>query len=82
MWALITLITVASGLGFYVLRCRGRFWYEVVELLVALAIIFLTFYPQGPILLATEDQPSWWGTILSRGRWRLSRHLRHGARAG
>jgi hypothetical protein len=58
--------TVAVGLLFYVLRCRQQLAYGVVELVVALAVIILTFYPQTHYL---EDLqvPPWWGWILSRG---------------
>jgi hypothetical protein len=53
------IVTVAFGLLFYILRCRQRLLYGLVEFVVALAVIILTF------LLSEES--SWWGWLLSKG---------------
>lgn len=66
-------VTIVFGLGFYWLRCRCQFVYGLIELGVALIIIFLTFVPQATYL-AIEPQPgplwwwpfSWWGWFLSK----------------
>ena len=59
------LVTIMFGVFFYALRCRQRLWYGLIELAVAFIIIFLTFHPPGPIVLAV-DEPTWWGTLLTR----------------
>jgi hypothetical protein len=56
-------ITIVVGLLFYVLRCRGRLYYGLAELAVALTIMFLTFHPPAVFLIAEES--SWWGSFLS-----------------
>jgi hypothetical protein len=57
--------TVCLGLFFYWLRFRCRLVYGLVELVVALAVIFLTFYPQSPNYLSDTQVPPWWGSFLS-----------------
>ena len=57
---------VMIGLFFYVVRCRWQLAYGLVELGVALAVIFLTFYPQGYTVLTTEAVPPLWGRLLSK----------------
>jgi len=58
-------VTVCLGLFFYWLRCRWQLVYGLVELVVALAVIILTFYPQTNYLLQ-EAGPPWWGWFLSK----------------
>lgn len=59
-------VTVVFGLSFYVLRCRCQLFYGLVELVVALAVIVLTFYPQTNFLALVEGPPLW-GWLLSKG---------------
>jgi hypothetical protein len=59
-------VTVCLGLFFYWLRFRWQLVYGLVELVVALAVIFLTFCPQNPIYLAVNAGPSLWGWLLSK----------------
>lgn len=51
MAAIGIFVTIAAGLFFYWLRCQFRFWYGLVELAVALGVIYMTFYPQTDNLL-------------------------------
>lgn len=65
MWPVgqVLLLAIIPGLFF----CFVRSWplvYGIVELVVALAIIFVTFFPHTPYLL--YDEPPWWGVQLSR----------------
>jgi hypothetical protein len=41
-------VAIIIGLVLYTIRCRRLFWYGLLELVVALVVIFLTFYPQLP----------------------------------
>jgi hypothetical protein len=59
-------VTFCLGLFFYWLRCRWRLVYGLVELVVALAVIFLTFCPQTPNYLSDSQVPPWWGWLLSK----------------
>jgi hypothetical protein len=59
------LVTVVIGLLFYVVRCRCKLAYGLVELVVALAVIIVTFYPQTNYLLL-EAKPPLWGWLLSK----------------
>jgi hypothetical protein len=47
------------GLFFYWLRCRWQLVYGLVELVVALAVIILTFYPQTYYFLHDLSGPHW-----------------------
>src|ERR1700680_1350556 len=58
-------VTVCLGLFFYWLRCRWQLVYGLVELVVALAVIILTFYPQTHYLLQGAGPP-WLGWFLSK----------------
>src|SRR3974377_761570 len=58
-------ITIGVGLFFYVLRCRRILYYGVIELIVAVVIIFLTFHP--PFVTLIADEYSWSGLLLSKG---------------
>jgi hypothetical protein len=51
--------TICLGLFFYWLRCRWQLVYGLVELVVALAVIILTFYPQTNYL-QDNSSPPWW----------------------
>jgi hypothetical protein len=55
--------TIAFGVFLYWLRSSWQFLYGCVEIVVALAIIFLTFYPQTNYLQLEEF--SWSGHLLS-----------------
>ncbi len=59
-------VAISAGLSFYTLRCRNPLIYGLVELVVALAVIFLTFYPQTTYLVL-EGKPSLLGWLLSKG---------------
>jgi hypothetical protein len=59
-------VTVCLGLFFYWLRCRRQLVYGLVELVVALAVIFLAFCPQTPNYLSDNAVPPWWGWLLSK----------------
>jgi drug/metabolite transporter (DMT)-like permease len=65
MAALGFLFTVLAGLVFYRLRCRHQFWYGVLEIVVGIVIIFLTWFPQTTVLIVAE--PSFFGYLLSKG---------------
>jgi hypothetical protein len=39
-------LTIVAGIFFYWLRCRFRFWYGLVEIAVALGVIYVTFVPK------------------------------------
>jgi hypothetical protein len=73
-------VTVCLGLFFYWLRCRWQLVYGLVELVVALAVIILTFYPQNNYL-SSVGGPSLVGLVpvlrCRYERW----DLRDGARA-
>jgi hypothetical protein len=56
-------VTIILGVCFYVMRCRWQLAYGVLELLVSLVIIFLTFYPQTSYLL--REEIFWQGWLLS-----------------
>jgi hypothetical protein len=58
-------VTIVLGVFFYVVRFRWQLAYGVFELLAALAIIFVTFYPQTNYLLLEES--SWQGWLLRKG---------------
>ena len=59
-------VIVCVGLFFYWLRCRWRLFYGLVELVAALAVIILTFYPQTDYFLQDNSGPPWWGWFLSK----------------
>jgi hypothetical protein len=61
----VMLGTISFGLVFYFVRCRCRFGYGVLEIVVSVAVIFLTLYPQTSDLQLEGDEP-WWGWILSK----------------
>jgi|EndMetStandDraft_5_1072996.scaffolds.fasta_scaffold185694_2 hypothetical protein len=51
---------IGTALFFYWIRCQTRLWYGVIEIAVAVLIIFLTFYPQtNYLLIAQSSQWSW-----------------------
>jgi hypothetical protein len=58
------------GSGFGVLafwvRCRHQFWYGLCEIVVALIVVILTFFPQTGSLLLIEG-PSLLGWFVSKG---------------
>ncbi|MGD0027098.1 MAG: hypothetical protein ABSC37_21165 [Xanthobacteraceae bacterium] len=58
-------LTVAFGLLFYGLRCRCQLVYGMFELVVALAVIVVTFYPHAQASPLLVEGPSWWGGPLS-----------------
>jgi hypothetical protein len=58
-------LTLTIGVLFYVLLCRRQLAYGLVELVVALLVIVLTFYPQTNYLLLEEEPPRW-GWLLSK----------------
>jgi hypothetical protein len=51
MAAIGIFLTITAGLFFYWLRCQFRFWYGVIEIAVALGVIYMTFVPQTDYLL-------------------------------
>jgi hypothetical protein len=59
------ILTIALGVYFYVVRCRWQLVYGAIEILAALVIIFVTFYPQTNYLLLAES--SWQGWLLRKG---------------
>jgi hypothetical protein len=58
-------VTVILGVCFYVVRCRWQLVYGVLEIVAAMAIIFVTFYPQTNYLLLQEF--SWQAWLLRKG---------------
>jgi hypothetical protein len=65
MAAIAIPISIVVGLLLYVLRSRCRFLYGLLELVAALAVIVLTFFPQTYALLI--QNPPVWGSVLSTG---------------
>lgn len=63
MIAVKILLTVALGLFLYGLRYRRPLLFGLLEVAVALALIFLTFYPVQSVLLT--DNPPLWGPAFS-----------------
>ena len=51
MAAFWLLLLVIVGVIFYWLRSRHRFYYGIVEVVAAMLVTFLTFYPQTNYLL-------------------------------
>jgi hypothetical protein len=58
-------VTILFGIGFYIVRCRWQLAYGAIEILAALVIIFVTFYPQTNYLLLEES--SWESWLLRKG---------------
>ena len=63
-------LAILAGVVLYWCRCRHRVWYGVGEILVALLLLYIFFFPEGVGVLATG---MWvgslgpvWGGILSR----------------
>jgi hypothetical protein len=48
-------LTVLSGIVFYWLRCRCKIIYGAVEILVALTIMYIAYFPRGGGTLLTAD---------------------------
>jgi len=46
--------TVMAGIGFYWLRCRHQFWYGMIEILVAVSAIVVTWFPPFAYLLVAD----------------------------
>jgi hypothetical protein len=67
MWPVVQVLLLAAiaGLFFYLVRSRWPLVYGIVEFAVALAIIFVTFFPQTNNLLL-EQEPPWWGVQLTK----------------
>jgi hypothetical protein len=57
-------ITIVLGIAFYIMRCRWQLIYGIIEILVSLVVIFLTFYPPTTYLVVAEF--SWQGWFLSK----------------
>jgi hypothetical protein len=58
------LVLIAFGFWLHPLRYRFSFVYGVCELVVAVAVISLAFYP--PVLFLVADNASLWGTRVAR----------------
>jgi hypothetical protein len=52
-------VTIAAGVFFYWLRGNCRWLYGISEILVALLIIFLIWFPHGPTALLISDVTIW-----------------------
>jgi hypothetical protein len=60
-------LAIAAGLATYWFRCWNLFYYGACEIVVAVAVIFLTVYPQsGTALITDQSVPSAWGVLLSK----------------
>jgi hypothetical protein len=58
-------LTIAAGAFFYWLRGRCRWVYGIVEIAVALLIIFLIWFPHGYRLLSVGGE-TFWDIFLSK----------------
>jgi hypothetical protein len=60
-------LAILAGVTLYWIRCRHRFWYGVGEIIVALLLLYIFFFPEGPTALGVG---SWtgpvWGVNLLR----------------
>ena len=56
---------IGAAVFFYWIRCQSRFWYGVIEIGVAVLIIFLTFYPQTNNLQLAQPSPWSWLTTAA-----------------
>jgi O-antigen/teichoic acid export membrane protein len=65
MAAIGIFVTIVAGLFFYWLRRRCRFWYGAYEIVVALAVIYLTFVPAYTVMVLADMSPS--RLLLSKG---------------
>jgi ABC-type transport system involved in cytochrome c biogenesis permease subunit len=61
-WLYIVL-TIAAALFFYWLRCRWLAWYAFSEIMVALLLIYLAFFPHTNYLLINGG--GFWDTVLT-----------------
>ena len=59
-------LAIPFGLLLYCCRCRRRVWYGVGQIIVALALIALTFFPNWPNLLWSGWAGPAWGEQLPR----------------
>ena len=41
-------LAILAGVALYSCRCRHRLWYGVVEILVALLLLYIFFFPDAP----------------------------------
>jgi hypothetical protein len=63
-------LAILAGVILYWFRCRHRFWYGVGEILVALLLLYIFFFPEGPNVLGvggwTGSLGPVWGVNLLR----------------
>ena len=59
-------LAIPFGLFLYWCRCRRRVWYGVGQIIVALALIALAFFPNWPNLLWSGWAGPAWGEQLPR----------------
>jgi hypothetical protein len=63
-------LAILTGVILYWCRCHHRLWYGVGEILVALLLLYIFFFPEGPTALGaggwTGSLGPVWGAILSR----------------
>jgi len=59
-------LAILFGLFLYWCRCRRRVWYSAVQLIAALALICLAFFPNWPNLLWSGWTGPDWGEHLPR----------------
>jgi hypothetical protein len=48
-------LAVVSAICLYWLRCKYRWAYGAIEIVVALALVCLAIFPEGPIVLVTDN---------------------------
>ena len=65
------ILTIPIGVFLYWCRCRHRVSYGVAEIVVALLLLYIFFFPEGPVLLGADGEWSGplgpvWGELLSR----------------
>ena len=59
-------LAIAFGLLLYWCRCRSRVWYGVGQIIVALALMALAFFPNWPNILWSGWTGPAWGDQLPR----------------
>lgn len=57
----VLLFAIGTGLVFYFMRCREPLVYGLVEVVVGMAIVVVTFFPQTPQI--TWLNPTWGASL-------------------
>ena len=66
--ALTVFACLPIGVAVFWFRCRQQFYYGLAEIVVALAVVFFTFYPHSAnVVLVTGETPPLLGYFLYQG---------------